>query len=408
MKRLRLSIIGFGTVGQGLAELLSAKRVLLRQEYNLDITLVSVANARSGFIYRENGLDIPALLQLAAAQRPLTAHPGVTHWENALEGLQATGGDVLVEATPTNLHDAEPGMSHIRLAISLGMHVVTANKGPGALAANELFALARQHGVQLRMESTVMAGTPVISTIREGMAGASIHALRGILNGTTNYILTAMAAGQSYAGALADAQTRGYAETDPTADVEGHDAVAKTLILAALVFGRSLKPGDVIRQGITTITQEQVQQAIEQNKRIKLVASLRLFSVNEGQKPSLHPSEGNSAPVGARVARSGGGRHPGDGVQALYGRPLVPPDGGGPQKLEARVVPVALLLSDPLARVDGVMNALTIATDTLSEVTIIGPGAGRAATGQGLLSDVIACAREQAKEEAEASKRRVQ
>jgi homoserine dehydrogenase len=350
MKRLRLSLIGFGTVGQGLAELLSTKRDLLRQEFNLDIALVSLANARSGFIYREGGLDIPALLELATARRPLTAYPGITHWESALEGLQATGGDILVEATPTNLHDAKPGISHMRAAISLGMHVVTANKGPGALAANELFALARQHGVQLRMESTVMAGTPVISTIREGMAGASVYALRGILNGTTNYILTAMAAGQSYVAALADAQAQGYAETDPTADVEGHDAVAKTLILAALVFGRSLKPGDVIRQGITTITREQVQQAIEQGNRIKLVASLRLFADDERKE----------------------------------------------KVLEARVEPVALPLSDPLARVDGVINALTIATDTLSEVTIIGPGAGRAATGQGLLADVIACAREQA------------
>ncbi len=349
MKRLRLSIIGFGTVGQGLAELLSTKHALLQQEYNLDLALVSVANAHSGFIYREDGLDISVLLRLAAARRPLTAHPGVTHWENPLEGLQATGGDILVEATPTNLHDAEPGISHIRIAISKGMHVVTANKGPGAWAANELFALARQHGVQLRMESTVMAGTPVISTIREGMAGASVHALRGILNGTTNYILTAMAAGQSYGEALADAQARGYAETDPTADVEGYDAVAKTLILAALIFGRSLKPGDVIRQGITTITREQVQQAIEQGNRIKLVASLRLLADDERQEAAL----------------------------------------------DARVEPVALPLSDPLARVDGVMNALTISTDTLSEVTIIGPGAGRAATGQGLLADVIACARAQ-------------
>src|SRR6266566_742272 len=333
MKRLRLSIIGFGTVGQGLAELLSTKSALLRQEFDLDIALVSIANARSGFIYREEGLDIPTLLQLATTRRPLTAHPGVTHWESPLEGLRAIGADILVEATPTNLHDAEPGISHIRAALSQGMHVVTANKGPGALAANELFALARQHGVQLRMEATVMAG-------------ASVRALRGILNGTTNYILTAMAAGQSYATALADAQARGYAETDPTADVEGHDAVAKTLILAALIFGRSLKPSAVVRQGITTITQEQVQQAIEQDKRIKLVASLRLLAGDKSKEEAL----------------------------------------------EARVEPVALPLRDPLARVDGVMNALTIAADTLSEVTIIGPGAGRVATGQGLLADVIACA----------------
>ncbi len=350
MKRLRLSTIGFGTVGQGFTELLSTRCDLLRQKCDLDIILVSVANAHSGFIYCEDGLDIPMLLQLATTRRPLTAHPGVTRWESPLEGLRATGADILVEATPTNLHDAEPGISHIRAALSQGMHVVTANKGPGALAANELFALARQHGVQLRMEATVMAGTPVISAIREGMAGASVRALRGILNGTTNYILTAMAAGQSYATALADAQARGYAETDPTADVEGHDAVAKTLILAALIFGRSLKPSAVVRQGITTITQEQVQQAIEQDKRIKLVASLRLLAGDKSKEEAL----------------------------------------------EARVEPVALPLRDPLARVDGVMNALTIAADTLSEVTIIGPGAGRVATGQGLLADVIACARAQA------------
>src|SRR2546425_7209886 len=344
MKHLRLSIIGFGTVGQGLAELLSTKKDLLRQKYDLGILLVSVANARSGFIYRQDGLDIPTLLELAATQRPLTAHPGVTHWQSTLEGLRATGGDVLAEATPTNLRDGEPGMSHIRLALSRGMHVVTANKGPAALATTELFALARQHGVQLRMESTVMAGTPVISTIREGMAGANVHALRGILNGTTNYILSAMAAGRDYAEALTDAQAQGYAETDPTADVEGYDVVAKTLILSALVFGRPLKPEQVARQGITAITREQVQQAIDEHKRIKLVASLRLLSSNEQTETAL----------------------------------------------EARVEPLALPLSDPLARVDGVLNALTIQADTLSEVTIIGPGAGRLQTGQGLLADIIA------------------
>src|SRR2546421_8516234 len=166
MKNLRLSIIGFGTVGQGLAELLATKRALLKQDYELTVTLVSVANARHGFIYREDGLDIPTLLELAAAGRPLTEHPGVTHWDSALEGLRATGGDVLAEVTGTNLRDAEPGMSHIRTALSQGMHVITANKGPGALAAQELFALAHQYGVQLRMEAAVMAGTPVLSTIR--------------------------------------------------------------------------------------------------------------------------------------------------------------------------------------------------------------------------------------------------
>ncbi len=343
MKNLRLSIIGFGTVGQGLAELLATKRALLKQDYGLTVTLVSVANARHGFIYRDEGLDIPTLLELAATGRPLSEHAGARRWANALEGLQATGGDVLAEVTGTNLRDAEPGISHIRAGLAQGMHIITANKGPGALAAAELFSLAQQQSVQLRMEATVMAGTPVLSTIREGMAGANVTAIRGILNGTTNYILSAMATGHDYAEALAEAQAQGYAEADPTADVEGYDAVAKTLILAALVFGSPLKPGQVFRQGITTITREQVLQANDNGKRIKLIASLRRHRETD--------------------------------------------------TLEARVEPTGLALVDPLARVEGVMNAITIHTDTLPEVTVIGPGAGRLQTGQGLLADLIAIAR---------------
>jgi homoserine dehydrogenase len=226
------------------------------------------------------------------------------------------------------------------------MHVVTANKGPAALAAKDLTALARQHGVQLRMESTVMAGTPVLSTIREGMAGAKVSSLHGILNGTTNYVLSAMAEGRGYAEAIADAQSKGYAETDPTADVEGHDAVAKTLILAALVFDQPLKAEQVIRKGITAITREQVQGAIEQGKRIKLIASLSRVTGGNGQESML----------------------------------------------EARVEPTAIPSKDALANVDGVTNAITVHSDTLPEVTIIGPGAGGLQTGQGLLADVLACA----------------
>jgi homoserine dehydrogenase len=347
MKHIRLALIGFGVVGQGFARLLSAKRDLLKQLYDLDVSLVGVANSRHGFIYREDGLDIQTLLELAETGRPLTSYPGITSWENPLEGLGAIYADVLVEATPTNLRDAEPGISHIRKALGQGMHVVTANKGPAALAATELLELARQHNVQLRMEATVMAGTPVISTIREGMSGAQVRAIRGILNGTTNYILSAMATGRDYAEVLADAQAQGYAETDPTADVEGYDAVAKTLILSALVFGRSLKPHQVARQGITNITREQVQRATDQGQRIKLIASLRLLTDDDGKESAL----------------------------------------------DARVEPLALPLSDPLARVDGVMNAISVQADTLSEVTIIGPGAGGIQTGQGLLADVIACTR---------------
>lgn len=344
MRQLRLSIVGFGVVGQGLVELLARKRMLLRQQFGFDVLVVGIATARSGFVYRAEGLDLPLLLQFAAQHQPLTLHPGIQHWEHTLDGLRATEADVLAEVTGTNLRDAEPGMSHIRTALAQHMHVITANKGPVALAAPELLRLAQLHSVQLRLESTVMAGTPVLSTIRDGMAGAQIHALQGILNGTTNYMLSAMTEGVAYDEVLAEAQAAGYAEADPTADVEGFDVVAKTLILASVAFGQPLTPQQVHRTGITAISQEQIQQAKREGKRIKLLATLRTSS-----------EVGNSP-------------------------------------LEARVEPVALPLAHPLARVDGTMNAITLQTDTLSEVTVIGPGAGRVQTAQGLLADLIAVA----------------
>jgi homoserine dehydrogenase len=190
------------------------------------------------------------------------------------------------------------------------------------------------------------------------MAGTSIRAIRGLLNGTVNAILSAMATGQDYAEALAQAQAQGYAETDPTDDVEGDDAVAKTLILAAVVFGRALAPEQVVRRGITTLTRDQVQQANAQGKRMKHVASIRLLSM-DGTAISREAAESETAPM----------------------------------RLEARVEPTALPLSDPLARIDGLLNAIVIQTDTPQEVTVIGPGAGRFQAGQGMLADLIAIAK---------------
>jgi homoserine dehydrogenase len=359
MKQLRLALLGFGTVGRWLAEALHLRQAWLRHEFDLAIPVVSVATARGGLIYRGDGLDIPTLLKLLDTHQPLTAHPGVTHWADILEGLQATGGDVLAEATGATLRsNGEPGLSYIRAALALGMHVVTSSKGPMALAGLDLLSLARAHAVQLRMESTVMSGTPVLSTIREGMAGTNIRAIRGILNGTANFILSAMATGCDYAEALAQAQQQGYAEADPTDDVEGDDAVAKTLILATVAFGRALAPSRVVRYGITRLSSEQIQQALAQGKRIRHVSSLRLLS-EDGREVSRATADSGSIPT----------------------------------RLEARVEPQALPLSDPLARIDGLLNAITIQTDNSAEVTVIGPGAGRFQAGQGMLADLIAIAK---------------
>src|SRR5438067_3620241 len=354
MKALRLALLGFGTVGQSLAEALHTRRAWLQQEYGVVVTLISGGTAHHGLIYRSERLDIPALLDLVATRQPLTAHPSVTHWTNVLEGLQATSGDVLAEATGATLRNGEPGVSYIRAALLQGMHVVTSSKGPMALAGLELLSLARAQGVQLRPESTVMSGTHVLSTIREGMSGTRIRALRGILNGTANYILSVLALGQGYAEALAQAQAQGYAEADPTDDVEGDDTVAKTLILAAAVFGRALTPEQVVRRGITMLSREQMQQALGEGQRIKHVASLRLLST-DGKEVSRESADSGIVPT----------------------------------LLEARVEPLALPLSDPLAHIDGLLNAIDIQTDTPQKVMVIGPGAGRFQAGQGMLADLI-------------------
>ena len=349
MRQIRLSIVGFGTVGRWLAEAIHRRRAWLEGECGVAITVVSVATRRDGFVHRDAGLEIPALLELVAAGRPLASYPGAHRWKTALEGLAETESDVLAEASNTNPREPEPALGHLRQALERGTHVITSSKGACAAAALELAALARQRGIQFRMESTVMSGTPVLSTLREGLAGTRVVAMRGILNGTANHILTLMAEGLDYSAALADAQAHGYAEPDATDDVEGHDVVAKIRILTAVAFGQAIPLDQVIRRGITGTTTDAVQQAARDGCRIKLVASVR-------------------------------------------SRPRSDRTGSGSMPLEARVEPLALPLTDPLARVDGVMNGLTVQTDTVREVTIIGPGAGPEQAGQGIFADLVAVA----------------
>lgn len=333
MRRLRLAIVGFGTVGRWLASAVERRRAWLEGDCGVDLSIVSVATRRGGFIHRAEGFDVPALLDGSA----LAGGPGTHRWASALEGLAATGCDVLAEASNTDPRQAEPALSHIRHALEHGAHVVTSSKGACACSAVALAELARRRGVALRMESTVMSGTPVLSSLREGLAGARILALRGILNGTANHILTRMAEGLDYAAALADAHARGYAEPDPADDVQGHDVVAKARILAAVAFGQAVPLDRVMRRGIDGIGGEAVRQAVAGGCRVRLVAQV--------------------TPV------------------------------------EVWVEPVALPLSDPLARIEGVMNALAIETDVVREVIIIGPGAGREQAGQGMFADLLAVVR---------------
>lgn len=333
---MRILLIGFGTVGQGLAELLIEKKAELAREHGLDWTVVGISDMLKGSCYDANGVDLAAALDKAAAGAPLSDLPGGCDWD-ALTMIANADADVMCEITYTDIVTGQPATDHIRAALGKGMSATTTNKGPVALFSRELLDLAAANDARFLYEGTVMAGTPLLNLIRETLAGSEINEMQGILNGTTNFILTRMEGGMDYAAALAEAQELGYAEAVPDADVLGLDALAKVTILANTVFGASLTPDDSPCDGITEITPAQIEAADADGRKYKLIG---------------------------RVWRDG-------------------------DTVRASVAPQLVEKSHPLAGVGGATNAMTITTDTLGDVTIVGPGAGRRETGFSLLNDLI-------------------
>src|SRR5579875_1619259 len=271
---MRIWLVGFGTVGQWLARALRQQAGPLETRYGLVPQVVGIASAHDGFVYAPDGLDLAAALDADQAGRPLADLPGVRHWPSSLDGLRATEAGLLVETSASPAEDGQPGLAHLREALSRGIPVVTSNKWPVALDGVALAALARDQRVPFRAESTVMSGTPVLSALTEGLAGAVPRSARGLLNATVNDILTRMAAGRSYPEALAAAQEAGLAEPDPAADVGGSDEAAKVMILSALVFGRQLARADVDVDGIEDLPGAAIEEARAAGGVLKHVASL--------------------------------------------------------------------------------------------------------------------------------------
>jgi homoserine dehydrogenase len=334
---MRLIFVGFGTVGQGLAELLVEKKDLLSEVYGLEPIVVGISDEMKGSVMNPTGVELTEALDLVRSGKQLCDIDAGKYDGNALDMIKDAEADVMLEATYTNIKTAEPATSHIKAALGKGFHVVTTNKGPLALFYQDLVEIAKAKGVQFLFEGTVMSGTPLLNLLRETLAGSAITEIKGILNGTTNYILTRMEEGLSYEEALKKAQELGYAEAVPDADVLGWDALAKVTILAKVVYGAKANPFDYPCQGITEITAAAIEEAKNRGKRYKLIGKVW--------------SEGGIA--------------------------------------KASVAPEEVDVNHPLAGVMGATNAATVATDTLGEVTIVGPGAGRKETGFSMLIDLI-------------------
>lgn len=335
----KLALVGFGVVGQGFCELLSSKKNFLKKNFNLDYRVVAISDSQKGSVFSRGGIDLSKALEWVKGGRSLDEFPGDENGWGALTTIERSGGDILFEATWTDIRTGEPGLSHIRKALEKGMHVVTTNKGPIALFGNQLQRDAEEKGLFLRFEGTVMSGTPLLNLIRECLAGCQIQEIRGIVNGTTNFILTQMFEGKSYAEALKTAQELGYAEAVPDADVLGWDALAKACILANTVFGAQIKPDPdkLPCQGIDKVSLKDIEQAKSEGMVIKLIA--RVFIENG--------------------------------------------------EVRVKVSPERIPLSDPLSGIKGAKNALTIKTDALDEITISGYGAGKTPTGFAMLVDFL-------------------
>jgi homoserine dehydrogenase len=336
----KVALIGFGNVGQGFCEILQLKGEFLRQKLGFAAQIVAVCTLRRGSLYHPAGLDPATLLAVSRDNGHLAAYPdrpGLERGWDAGQIIAESNADTIVEISYTDLESGQPAIDYCRAAFAAGKNVVTANKGPLALAYAELAGLAKARGVHWGFEGTVMSGTPALGLALAGLAGAEIREIRGILNGTTNYILSKMEAGQSYDAALQQAQALGYAEADPTADVDGHDAASKVVILANVIMGVPLGKAEVTCQGISHLTLADIERAKAEGKRWKLIG---------------------------RVSQGGGW-------------------------IKAGVAPEMVPLTDPLAAVMDATNAITYETNLLGPVTLIGAGAGRVETGFALLSDLI-------------------
>lgn len=330
---MRICIIGFGSVGQGVAQVFAMKKDIIKKDYGLDINLVAVADS-SGAAVCPEGLNPDLLLETKKETGKVSDHPeyGMAGL-SGMDVLDSVDYDCLIEVTPTNIEDGEPARSHMLKAMKDGKDVVTSNKGPLALTFSELSDVAQENNVQFKYEASVGGAMPIINFAHETLSGCEIKSIYGILNGTTNYILSRMAKeGSPYDQTLKEAQEMGIAETDPTQDVEGEDAACKVVILANSIMNMDVTYDDVEVRGISQITPESITLAKKEGYLIKLIGEVSPDSLE----------------VSPRLVREG----------------------------------------SPFA-VEGTLNVATLKTDLADDVTVVGRGAGSVETASAILSDII-------------------
>ena len=286
-REIKTALIGLGNVGRNFLRILETKQDRLRDQYDVAFRIVCVADS-SGVAVNPEGFD-PSVT-CSAKENGLSVRRMVGYQPDATPAavLAKLPCDLVLEASPVNLTDGEPGLSVTRVALSRGVSVVLANKGPLVLAFPELAQLAAGTNAGLAYSATVCGALPVINIGQRDLIAADIHTLRGIFNSTSNFILDEMASGRAYSDALLEAQRRGIAETDPSLDVEGWDTANKLVIIANSFLGIQAMLDDVTVEGITQITTAALQAELHQGRTIKLVAQAK--AEDGGYKLSVSPT----------------------------------------------------------------------------------------------------------------------
>ena len=268
----KLALIGFGNVARSLAKLLIRKQDLLKEKHGITFSFTGLSTGRHGFAVNPDGLDIQKALELVESGQSIFPLSSIDV-QDSLAVIQHSQADVMFENSPVNTQTGQPALDHIRTALNLGMHAITANKGPDVHGYRELTALAASKGKSFRHESTILGGAPVFSVMREAFPLAELTSFKGIFNATTNVILSLMENGEKYDDAVKYAQSIGLAETDPTNDVDGWDAAIKVAALVTVLWDTPMTPQQVNPTGIRGITPEMIAKAKDEGKRYKLVCS---------------------------------------------------------------------------------------------------------------------------------------
>lgn len=269
---LRLAMIGFGNVGREFAKMLLLKKEWLLKKKGLDVEVLAIATKTRGSLLSKRGLDLVRVLSELEGKGHLRDYgPEVTNLP-PLRIIEECDADMMIELTPLNIKTGQPAIDHISSALQAGIEVVTANKGPLAHAYDMLMSTARSRNVHFRFEGTVMDGTPIFSLVEKTLPGCEIRRIEGILNSTSNFVLAEMARGRTMEDAIHEAQVRGFAEADPSLDIDGWDAAAKITALANVLMGARMKPSDVKREGIREVTVKDIAEAQSSGKKIKMVA----------------------------------------------------------------------------------------------------------------------------------------